>query len=286
MIMDLTNAEYHARPEVSNSQLKLIGKSPAHFFAGFSGINPDVARKGTAIHSVILENGNNLISLPEDGPARQSKADRQWWCDYFKSELKADIEPASSAKEWFPEIERQTGKTIVTAAEMAEFNRMLESVNSNEDAVRLLADTIAEQSIIGELNGVPFRTRTDAVKPGTIVDIKSCRDASEWAFARDVAQLGYHRQDYCYSEMHHNEYKTWPEFAFVAIEKSEPYPCAVYVLSERAKQNGAMLVERDLETYLACVKSGVWPGYANNFSLDIPIYDNFETVDNFEDLVI
>lgn len=287
MILDtLSNAEYHDMPEVSNSGLKLIGQSPAHFKAGFSGINPDNARVGTAVHSYILENGKGVIRITENGPNRSSKDDRRWWQKYFLSQFGAHIDTSKRVETWYPEIERQTGSVIVTADEYEQISQMIASFKANEQAVELLKDTRPELSVFNEVNGVHCKSRPDASRIERIVDIKSCADASEQGFGRACARFGYHRQDAFYSVMHRNEHGIWPEFWFIAIEKSPPYSCVCYQLDEEAKENGYLLIERDLETYRQCLESGVWPGYENNSSLSIPIYDSLEVVDNYEELMV
>ena len=285
MILEISNAEYHAREEISNSQLKLVGTSPAHYKAGFSRIDPNTARIGTAVHSMILEKGKDVICMPENGPKRQSKVDKQWWCDYFKNVLAADIDETSPVAEWFPEIERQTGRTIVTAAEHNEIQAMFDSFKSNELAVELMKYTKPELSLIGEINGIPTRSRPDASCKERIVDLKSCAAASAFEFGRACSKYGYHRQDAFYSLMHHAEYGQWPDFYFIAIEKTAPYSCVVYQLSDQAKENGNYLVERDIELYRQCLETDQWPSFPNNLNLNIPIFEQPEIVDNFEDLV-
>ena len=287
MILTITNSEYHARPEVGNSGLKLFGKSPAHYKAGFSGINPSNARVGTSYHAIVLEGGKDCIAITESR-GRSSGADREWWADYFKGEFGSEVDTKQKVDTWFPEIEKQTGKTIVSAEEKNAIDCMYQSFLSNQEAVDLLEDTEPELTVIQTINGVETKTRPDASNPKRIVDVKTCEDASPHGFARACATYGYHRQDAFYSMSHHAEYGEWPEFKFIAQEKKPPYSCVVYELCIAAKENGAWLVERDLARYRECLESNEWPSYPNNYDLSIPIYDRqpeFESVENLSELM-
>ncbi len=273
MILTISNSEYHARSELSNSQLKLFGKSPAHLICGHSGINPNNARVGTSYHAIVLEGGKDCIAITEKR-GRSSKDDRKWWADYFNGEFGATVDTTQKVEFWFPEIERQTGKTIVSAEEKNAIDQMYFSYLDNQEAVDLLEDTEPELSLVNSINGVDCRSRPDAHNRSRIVDVKTCEDASERGFARACAKFGYHRQEAFYSLIHYVEYGDWPQsFKFIAQEKTPPYPCVVYELDDEAKENGIWLVERDLERYKECLESGEWPSYPNNDSLRIPIYE-------------
>ena len=279
---EYTNAQYHALDSISKSGLDLIAKSPAHFKAGWQGIAGETARVGTSVHAAVLENGAGLIVAP-DTP-RASGADRATWQNWFQDHG-AEIDTgrgALPAAEWFGAFEKQTGMTIVKQAELDTLRQIRESVMSVADG--LLDEGEAEQSILFDHSGVKCRIRPDWINKGrnTIVDIKSCRDASEHGFAQSVSSYRYQVQDAFYSAGYYDEFDQWPTFVFIAVEKVAPYAAALYVLDAEAQDNGVMLMERDLETYRTCLETDAWPGYRGNRALPIRIYDRVD-VDVVED---
>ena len=280
MILTISNSEYHARPEISNSGLKLLSKSPAHFKAGYSGINPDSARIGTASHSMVLEGGKDVVSIPDNiDVGRASGKDRAWWAEWFEDNHDVTINTKAKAAEWYPEFERLTGKTIVSAQEKDNLDAMYEQYLANHEAVELLEDTEPEISIFQTINGVECKSRPDAHNAARIIDVKTTDDASERGFARACATYGYHRQEAFYCLLHQEQYGNWPVFKFIVQEKTKPFTCVVYELDIAAKENGLWLVERDLELYKQCLESGEWPSYQNNYELSIPLYERPPEID-------
>ena len=288
---DLSNNDYHKLPSISKSGLDRIAQSPKHYKDGGGSISNETKRIGTVTHSNILEDGKGLILIP-DTWGRQSKDDRASWKDWF-ADNGADIDTTMKAGEWHPEFERQTGLVIAAPQDMEMCRNMHRSIADNNDAADLLSDGVAEASIFQTYEGVDCRIRPDWMRVGnhTLVDVKSTPDASERPFASSCAKFRYHVQAAFYSTIYHLEFGYWPDFKFIALEKTAPYTCAVYQLNEIAMENGTYLMNRDLETYRECVESGEWPGVPNNLDLSIPIWDKpddwggFDTVDNFEELV-
>lgn len=271
----MSNADYHAHPSLSKSSLDRIAMSPAHYRAGYSSIGGVTARIGAAFHLLVLEGIEPVIAID---CARRSKDDRaKWaaWMDKHGADGEAIVE--GKAETWMPAFERETGIVIVTPEEADEAKRMRDSIAGNPLARDLLMDSkgVAERSLFGEIDGVPFRARPDRTltERAAIVDLKTCRSSARHDFRRACSSHRYHVQDIAYSTLHHQATGEWPEFWFVAVEKAKPFACAVYRLDDAARENGHYLMTRDLATYRACVESGEWPGYENDDSLDIPIYE-------------
>ena len=67
MIRSLSNAEYHARPEISSSDVKLVAaKSVAHW-KGKVWKDIVTFALGSAVHALVLEPNKNLVVRgPED----------------------------------------------------------------------------------------------------------------------------------------------------------------------------------------------------------------------------
>ena len=78
-IYDMPDSQYFDFPAFSNSDLKLIGRSPAHYWAAKRDPNREpekdtpAKRAGRALHCAILEPtdfNNRYIKAPEDAPRR------------------------------------------------------------------------------------------------------------------------------------------------------------------------------------------------------------------------
>lgn len=273
MILDISNAEYHLRSELSNSQIKLFGRSPLHYKSGSSSIGFNTARIGTATHSSVLENWKDVVVIKADRK-RSSKEDRTWWQDYFKEEHGVDVDTSMKAETWLEQFEAASGKTVVTFKEHKDISAMNDSIRSNDLAASLLEDIQPEMSIINKVSGVDCRVRPDGMNVHYMLDVKTTEDASERGFQRACQNYEYHRQDDFYSRLHSEEHDgDWPDFYFIAVEKKFPFACAVYQLHRSAKQNAHWLNDRDLKRFKECFEKNSWPGYSNNNDLTLRLFD-------------
>src|SRR5690606_1095926 len=91
--------------------------------------------------------------------------------------------------------------------------------------------------------------------------VKSCLDASEDAFRRDVAKYRYHVQDALYRAGFDAAGESVQHFVFIACEKTPPYAVAVYSLDAEGVGKGYSLARRDMATMAECLRTGEWPGY-------------------------
>jgi hypothetical protein len=91
---------------------------------------------------------------------------------------------------------------------------------------------------------------------GTIVDLKTCTDASPSGFARACAAFGYHVQAAHYLNVTFAE-----RFVFIAVEKTFPYAVGVYELDAAAMAAGKEQCRIGLQTISDCRAINEWPGY-------------------------
>lgn len=121
--------------------------------------------------------------------------------------------------------------------------------------------------------GIECKARADLYAPGlrTIVDLKSCADASPEEFAKSVARFTYHWQAAMYLDGFSRAGADVDTFAFIAVEKSAPYLVAVYTLDEGALVIGGRRIARSLDTLSRCIASGDWPGISDRITtLSLP----------------
>lgn len=96
-----------------------------------------------------------------------------------------------------------------------------------------------------------------------VVDLKTTRNASRSAFAKDVHFYHYHQQAAMYLSGLTEVAPHPRKFMFIAVEKEPPYCPAVYELEEDAIDLGRDDFHKHLRLYADCVASGQWPGYGD-----------------------
>jgi hypothetical protein len=262
IIHDMPNAEYHAAAAIGSSGLKLIARSPLHYWA--KRLNPESEpdeqtpsqKLGTAYHTAIFEPERfeaEYIALP-DGLDRRTKEGKK---------LYQDTEDSGAIP--------IGGKDYATVCMMADAGR-------NHGAMQVIfniAGGFAEASLFftDEETGVDCKIRPDYMIPpcvttlfphGLIIDGKSCGDAREEEFFRDVWSYEYHTQAAFYVDGFQSVYKTThpPKFLWLAQEKEVP-AVMVHGVPEKLLRRGRRSYRKSLEVYAACKLAGKWPGYSS-----------------------
>jgi len=217
--MTISNADYHADPAISASQLKEISRSPYHYWSRYldpsrtPAIATSAMKLGSLTHCAVLE-PDQLSARYGITPDRRSNAGKA---------LAAEMEAS--------------GIEAVTAQEMEQALAMAASVRSNSTAALLLSNGAAEQSFWFDdiPTGLKCKCRPDwlSTDGATIVDLKTCQDASPASFAKAVANFGYQIQ-----AAHYLAGTLATRFIFVAVEKTAPYAIGVYELDTEALVHG------------------------------------------------
>lgn len=246
----LSNADYHSGPGVSNSGLKLIGdKTPFHFWGRY--ISPDRPPSkstapqmiGTAIHAASLE---------------PDRFEQEYVVAPFRDRR------AAGYKAW---ADSQT-RNILMAEEMTNVLGMRRSMHAHPIAGALLrAAGQFEYSAYAEdpETGVLVRVRFDLLlDSGWCVDVKKCQDASPLGASKAIGNYGYYHQDAFYQDV-----LTWASgeqprgFAFIFVEEEYPHAVAVYQLSSDDRHRGRRLYRRNLNLYAQCLERNTWPAYSD-----------------------
>ncbi len=249
----IPESTYHERHLglASKSALDLLHKSPAHYHAWATG--PVVEEEenpafvlGTALHCATLEPDRfhaTYIVKPDFGDCRKTdnKARRDAW------------------------LAENGGRNVISAEDMRDVEGMLASIRKHPRAAKLLIHGAPEVTLRwqDDATGVQCKSRMDwwVERSGITFDLKSTQDASPAAFARSVANFGYHRQAAFYMDGLRQLGAAVEHFLFVAVEKTAPYPCAIYSLDELAIQTGHLSIRDDMERLADCMERKVWPGY-------------------------
>lgn len=257
ILKDMPNAEYHAGTDaISSSGLKLLARSPAHYWATY--LDPQreptaptpAMLMGTMIHTAVLEPhrfDDEYIAIPE-GLDKRTKEGKALW-----------QEIAASGRQ--PITEAQRARAIAVASSLLA-----------HPAARVIfsADGEAESSIFwtDAATGARCKARPDfMVRPcqqwpnGLVVDLKTTGDAGAEAFMRTAFNLGYHISAAHYTAGFVAEFGVVPAFIFAAVEQDAPHAAAFYAAGEDFMLLGERERCRLTELYATCRAADSWPGY-------------------------
>lgn len=257
--------EYHKWGGASNSRLSvLFDKSPAHLKAEIDNpSDPTPAMQvGTAVHAAILE--------PELFAAKVCCApDVNKRTNAGKAELEA-FELAN------------VGRLILSSADFETVLRVRDAVNAHPSARNLLDNSDDRELSIAwddAETGVRCKARLDihSRRVAYAADVKTTSDASPKAFARTIANFGYHRQAAMYADGAAAVGLDVRDFVFIACEKTPPYAVAVYRLRDSDIELGRMQLRDLLRTFARCMDAGEWPGFDGGISeIALPTWATYE----------
>lgn len=234
---------YHAHDSVSNSGLKLVNRSPAHF--KYPPERAETRNKvlGSALHMACLE--------PE--------------LFYKTYTLLRGAKDRVCAE--YKEAKKIHGEELVLVySECAKVEGIMNSLYKDTEIRNLL-----EQPGHNELSGFSkdpetgmiCRHRFDKLTNYSIaVDLKTTVDARKHAFSRAIMNYGYHVQNAFYNDQHKwITGKDLEGFFFVAIESESPFACKLYEIDMDSFEAGRDSYRKSLNTYAYCKQQDEWPAY-------------------------
>ena len=203
-----TNDEYHSHKSISASGLKIIYKKSVYHYLNSIFKMTDAMNFGSAVHSALLEDSNDIAVLPEfNARTKEGKKIKQ---DFF---------------------DNNKGKIIIKQEEQEAIEKIKKNFNGHSLAKNLVQRlTEKEVSYYGTIDKVPVRVRPDGIKDNDyIIDIKTTMDASPRFFKSQIYNFAYHLQACFYSEaLGYDPAK----FRFIAIENKYPHTVEVFAMSE------------------------------------------------------
>ncbi|MEY3747582.1 MAG: Cyanophage [Pseudomonadota bacterium] len=253
---------------LSASGAKKLLQSPAHFKVPQGAPTPAMVT-GTVVHGLVLE------------PHRQDLyvVKRMNWAT---KDGKLEREALES-----------TGLPIISEADEAMALRIRDAVYANKRATELLDEARAfilspESEIYwsGYLSGVACKAKLDACTENTILDLKTCVNASPDAFAKQIATFQYHMQAKHYLNGVEAElgYQAPKQFTFIAVEKTAPFAVGLYTIDRTALLMGQAKMERAALIYSRCRATDTWPAYEPEVvQLSLPAWAHDENPDEFDD---
>lgn len=246
----MTEQEYRQHPAVNKSTLWELRKSPAHYKWALEHQSKDTPalRFGRAFHMAVLqpdEFNQHYVLAPDVD--RRTKEGREQWAR-FQSTL--------------------DDRELISKEDYTTVCCMSEAVWNDPDASELLEGCETEKPVfwVDEHTGIECKCKMDAVKPGTLVDLKSCGDASNNAFLREALRYGYDVQSAHYLRGYRSLELTEPNatFWFIAVEKSPPYAVNVIRASDAFIDRGTWALIDLMDKLKECRDKDEWPGYGKN----------------------
>ena len=248
---DISHKDYHAMKDIiSNSYLGRLDKVPAA--AKITQEETAAFLFGRAFHCYVLEGIDVYVEqfAIADKVDLRTKAGKEWWAT-FK--------------------ENNQHKDVITLDDHETIEKMGNSINAHPFASKLLSEGVPETTLIwqDEETGIMCKARPDHTpdgNKGVLLDLKSTRNASEYAFRSDCVKFGYAREAGIYTEgfarLTGANYKDLI-FAFIAVEKDPPYRVEVYTLDVDFLDYGVMDFHRLLKIEKECRDNNFWPNYKN-----------------------
>lgn len=269
IILDLSNEDYHSKPDFSSSQIKDMLRTPAHFYA--KHISKDAKKSeptksmllGTVVHSLVLESDkfSNEYAISQNFDRRTKKG------------------KAAAAE--FEEL--TAGKTIIDDEMYQQAKAMAENVLKHPVAKLLkLPDMINEASIFytDSETGLDCRIRPDFHLPpcdafpnGLIVDLKTTDNAGYFAFNRTIVNFGYHISAamYCDGFMQLYDTKEPPAFIWLVVERDAPYAPIAYSPDSTTLAKGWDKKSEALIILADCLAKDEWNAYSTDIlNIELP----------------
>lgn len=258
---EISDVTYHERVPglASQSALSLVARSPAHYKAWLDGANREETPAlafGSASHCALLEPtrfARSYVVKPSFGDKRKkdNKAAHDAWC-------------AENA-----------GAKLLEQEDVDAIAGMSAAIKNHPLAARIMAGGEPELTLRwrDEATGLECKGRADYYvrQHKMAVDVKTTTDASPAAFAKSVANFGYHVQDAFYRDGFAALGEPLEFFIFVVVEKTAPFSVALYQLDAVAVERGQERAQRHMRTLAECVRADAYPGYATEIqTLELP----------------
>ena len=242
-VTDMPADVYHAHDSISNTGLKLMMRSPAHY--KYSDVKDKSTRfkvTGSALHMACLEPDifYDTYTLLRSSENRMTSE--------YKTAKKEFGEEFVLVK---PEIDKIEGM-----AKSLSKSRIYECIDNYNCDKELSGFAIDPET------GLMCRHRFDAYIGRIAIDLKTTTDARPHAFSKKILDFGYHIQAAFYAEQY--KWITGEEiekFIFAAIETSAPYAVKIYELDYESIEAGRKKYRQALNEYAQCKASNTWPSY-------------------------
>jgi len=242
-IHDVDDARYYRDYDkyLTASQLKTFADCP--WLADFQRRHPDTKEDtdalyfGRAAHVCTLEGKNEFLRrFNVGGEPINPKTGKAYG-------------PTSQRFiDWIHSLPPGTDHIAANKAEMA--IELSSSVHSHDMAGELLKYGKPEVCFRGSFDGIPVQSKIDWLGDGYICDLKTCQNIN--LFRKQFYSLRYNLQAAFYKRIV-QPHMPEARFYFIAVEKTFPYVCGVFYVTQDTMQHAM----NDLDSYLLQWKEAV-----------------------------
>jgi len=218
------NNYYDDRSYISNSMLSMLNESPAKL-QSYLNMEPQPAYNafmvGDAVHKGILE------------PHKFNSQVTFWRQDMLPKPEKTLRTKENSV--WLAKEKAQhPDKVMLSEKDYKEVNAMVSSVLSKPRCLELLEGANYELMALKSVEGIYMKSKGDIVRHDkTLVDIKTTKSININDFRESCENYGYWRQAALYAHMFNCD-----NFSFMCVEKTAPYPVAIYHVPKEKMEAG------------------------------------------------
>ncbi len=176
------------------------------------------------------------------------------------------------------------GKTILTEKEYDLAQAMASAVRTDPLAMRHLAPPgETEVTIQWEVDGRPAKSRIDFLGE-SIVDLKTCANASQRAFGRAAVDHHYDVRGAWYQDAVEHDRGIKLPVVFIAVEKTPPHDVVVWRAPDHVLEDGRAKYQELLETLRKCEERDEWPGQSGGQEQDLEL--PYRRIPNVKNLII
>jgi hypothetical protein len=270
---DIDAADYHRNPHLlpgpslsSSGAKTLLNKSPLHYWYD-SPLNPDRPSEADKPHFNVGKAAHDLLLLSDRWPDSYHVTPE----GFSRAKSKAMADEIAEADEAIA-----AGKTVLSFEQHEVVQAVAAALRKNELAVATLTNGVSEETLAWQdpLTGVWLRARPD-FRPNSILekrDVMVVPDlkfvapahADPQGFQKAIHNFGYHQSAAFYADGIKAIYGHHPtHWVHVVVEKEPPYCVSLYELPGEDIERGRVLNRRAIGIFDRCLKSGEWPGYAD-----------------------
>jgi len=248
----ISNAEYHAMPELGSSGLKSILENPRDFLYGEKK-ESEAMKIGSLFHALVLEPG-----LVEIEFAKMPKVDLR---TKEGKAIKAEFDEKNKGKIIVNGQDWETAENLATKACEA----VLEIGDFKEKVSDIVRSALCEKSFFATLRDVPCKCRPDIlVNLGSkvesywiVIDLKSCDEPTEENFIK-TGNYGYHIQDEFYRQVLLKNGINVERFLFLMCGKSAHSKAYFYEWDDSSNELAKTNIKKGLEKYKFCSAFNEW----------------------------
>ena len=266
----LSNEAHHADPAIGASGLKMLERSPLHYWSAYRDParetrDPTPAMKlGTQWHCAVFEPlafGERHIVVP-DGIDRRTKEGKA---------LFAEIEASGRDP-----LSIETHKQLLAMAASARSHPVAQVIFAQQHQTETsMFWTDADTGLRCKIRPDLFVAPCGMFPNGLICDGKSTEDASVEGFGRQAWNLDMDLQAAWYCDGFQTLFGTAepPTFVWLVQERDKPFATAVYSAGDDVVSHGRRRYQRLLRLLARCEADQHWPGYPTTVApLQLPAW--------------